>query len=123
MLQNKFQHTSSPFGRNVTAVTSDKISIVSWSVVVSKQFHIFIVLSHEPDTNVVDVVTAGNDNVTTGPSWPLRISNKRPTFIDHKNISNTSCPPAATNSPEWSMATHENCTGRGEVNVRKLRYL
>jgi hypothetical protein len=29
--------------------------------------------------------------------------------------------PAATTSPELSTARHENCTGLGEVNVRKLR--
>ena len=43
--------------------------------------------------------------------------------MDHTNISNTSSPPAHTISPLLSTVKHENCTGRGDVNVRKLRYL
>lgn len=50
-------------------------------------------------------------------------SNSLPIFIDHRYASNTSCPPAAINSPVESMATQLNCTGRGDTNVLKLRYL
>lgn len=50
-------------------------------------------------------------------------SNSLPIFIDHKYASNTSCPPAAINSPLESIATQLNCTGRGDTNVLKLRYL
>jgi hypothetical protein len=38
-------------------------------------------------------------------------------------MSNTSWPPAATNSAVESIATHPNWTGLGDVKVRKLRYL
>jgi hypothetical protein len=50
-------------------------------------------------------------------------SNNLPVCMDHTNISNTSSPPAHTISPLLSTVKHENCTGRGDVNVRKLRYL
>lgn len=50
-------------------------------------------------------------------------STRRPILSDQRYISNTSWPPAATNSAVPSSATHENCTGLGEVNVLKFRYL
>lgn len=50
-------------------------------------------------------------------------SKSLPIFIDHKYASKTSCPPAAINSPVESIATQLNCTGRGDTNVLKLRYL
>lgn len=59
----------------------------------------------------------------TGPSCPARISRRRPSLSDQRKISNTSCPPAATNSPLESTATQASWTGRGVVKVRKLRYL
>lgn len=43
--------------------------------------------------------------------------------MDHKYASKTSCPPAAINSPVESIDTQLNCTGRGDTNVLKLRYL
>ena len=54
---------------------------------------------------------------------PANTSSKRPVRIDHTNTSNESSEPAATNSPLASQARHANCVGRGDVNVRKLRYL
>lgn len=50
-------------------------------------------------------------------------SRSLPIFIDHRYASNTSCPPAAINSPVESIDTQLNCTGRGATNVLKLRYL
>ena len=43
--------------------------------------------------------------------------------MDHMNISNVSTEPAQITSPLLSKAKHENWQGRGEANVRKLRYL
>lgn len=43
--------------------------------------------------------------------------------MDHTKISKVSMPPAHTMSPLWSTVIQENWTGRGEVKVRKLRYL
>jgi hypothetical protein len=43
--------------------------------------------------------------------------------MDQMKISKESWAPALTSSPLKSTAREENCTGRGEVNVRKLRYL
>src|SRR5712675_447303 len=42
--------------------------------------------------------------------------------MDHRKTSNESVEPAVMTSPLGSTAKHENCTGDGEVNVRKLRY-
>ena len=50
-------------------------------------------------------------------------SNNLPVCIDQTKISNVSCDPAQTTSPLGSRVKQENCTGRGEANVRKLRYL
>ena len=44
-------------------------------------------------------------------------------LFDQMKISNESWAPALTSSPLKSTAREENCTGRGEVNVLKLRYL
>lgn len=54
-------------------------------------------------------------NIITSKSLPI--------FIDHRYASKTSCPPAAINSPVESIDTQLNCTGRGDTNVLKLRYL
>jgi hypothetical protein len=43
--------------------------------------------------------------------------------MDHTKISKESCAPAETISPLESTATQENCVGRGDVKVRKFRYL
>ena len=43
--------------------------------------------------------------------------------MDQTNISNELTEPAATISPLFSKARHENWAGRGDANVRKLRYL
>lgn len=43
--------------------------------------------------------------------------------MDHTKISKESCAPAETISPLESTATQENWVGRGEVKVRKFRYL
>lgn len=43
--------------------------------------------------------------------------------MDHRKISNESWAPAHTSSPLMSTASEENCFGRGEVRVLKLRYL
>lgn len=80
-----------------------------------------MVLSQEPETKVEEEATGAKAIDDTGPSWPLITSNRVPNLTDHKYNSNTSKPPATTNSSEKSMATQENCTGVGEVKVRKLR--
>lgn len=46
-----------------------------------------------------------------------------PVCMDHTKISKVSIPPAHTMSPLLSTVIQENCAGRGEVKVRKLRYL
>lgn len=43
--------------------------------------------------------------------------------MDQRKISKESCAPALTSSPLTSTASEENCAGRGDVNVRKFRYL
>lgn len=43
--------------------------------------------------------------------------------MDQIKISKESWAPAETISPLESRATQENCVGRGDVNVRKFRYL
>lgn len=43
--------------------------------------------------------------------------------MDHTKISKESCAPAEMISPLESTATQENCVGRGDVKVRKFRYL
>jgi len=50
-------------------------------------------------------------------------SKRIPSFILHKYTSKKSWPPAAKNSSLASSAKQENCTGRGEVRVRKFLYL
>jgi hypothetical protein len=43
--------------------------------------------------------------------------------MDHTKISKESWAPAETISPLESTATQENWVGRGDVKVRKFRYL
>lgn len=43
--------------------------------------------------------------------------------MDQMKTSKESWAPAATTSPLQSTATQENCVGRGDVKVRKFRYL
>lgn len=43
--------------------------------------------------------------------------------MDHRKISKESWAPALTSSPLTSTAREENCAGRGDVKVLKLRYL
>lgn len=50
-------------------------------------------------------------------------SSSRPVCMDHRKISKESWAPAPTSSPLTSTAREENCAGRGDVNVRKFRYL
>lgn len=50
-------------------------------------------------------------------------SRSLPVCMDHTKISNESWAPAETISPLESTATQENWVGRGEVKVRKFRYL
>lgn len=115
--------TSSPLGENATHVTSERASIVSCSLLLSRQFQIFTVLSQEPEMSVEEVATGEKATDVTGPSWPLMTSNSLPVLMDHRNISKTSWPPATTNSPEKSIATQANWAGLGDVNVLKFRYL
>jgi len=93
-------HTSSPLGLNVTQVTSERASIVSCSLLLSRQFQILTVLSQEPEMSVDEVEIGENATDVTGPSWPLITSNSLPVLMDHRNISKISCPPATTSSPE-----------------------
>lgn len=53
----------------------------------------------------------------------VNTSNSLPVCTDHKKISKESWAPALTSSPLLSTARVQNCAGRGEVNVRKFRYL
>lgn len=57
------------------------------------------------------------------PEEPALTSRSLPVCMDHTKISKESWAPAQTISPLESTATQENCVGRGDVNVRKLRYL
>lgn len=43
--------------------------------------------------------------------------------MDQMKTSKESCAPAETTSPLQSTATQENWVGRGDVKVRKFRYL
>ncbi len=54
--------------------------------------------------------------------WYLT-SSSRPVCMDHRKISKESWEPAHTNSPLLSTAREENWAGRGDVMVRKFRYL
>ena len=53
----------------------------------------------------------------------LTTSSSFPVCMDHTNISKVSSDPALTTSLLGLSAKHANCTGRGDANVRKLRYL
>ena len=53
----------------------------------------------------------------------IHTSKRVPSFILHRYTSKKSWPPAAINSSLASIAKQENCTGRGEVRVRKFLYL
>lgn len=68
LTSNYFVITCSPFGLKQTQVTSCNKSMVSCSDLVSKQFHIFIVLSQDPETNVELVGTGAKANDDTGAS-------------------------------------------------------
>lgn len=57
------------------------------------------------------------------PTLWLLTSSSLPLCIDQMNISKESWEPAATISPLESTAKHENWLGRGDVKVRKFRYL
>lgn len=66
------------------------------------------------------------------PGWPLLerplgqvalTSSSLPVCIDQMKISKESWAPAETISPLESTATQENWVGRGDVKVRKFRYL
>lgn len=50
-------------------------------------------------------------------------SSSRPVCMDQMKTSKESCAPAETISPLESTATQENWVGRGDVKVRKFRYL
>lgn len=59
-----------------------------------------------------------------GPRDQLTLTSRSlPVCMDHTKISKESCAPAETISPLESTATQENCVGRGDVKVRKFRYL
>lgn len=57
-------------------------------------------------------------------AWDERLtSSSRPVCMDQMKISKESWAPAETISPLESTATQENWVGRGDVKVRKFRYL
>ena len=91
------------------------------AVFVSKISHSLTVLSHDPDASIASVGL--NAKLETGPSWPASTSSSLPVCIDHTKISNESCVPAHTISPEWSRASEQNCWGLGVVRVLKFLYL
>lgn len=115
--------TSLPLGLYTTNKPSAVNSIVSCAEPFSSASHSRRVLSQLTEASAVLDALGLNARLHTGPSWPDRISSKRPSLRDQRKISNMSCPPAAMNSPLLSTATQASCTGRGDVKVRKLRYL
>ena len=58
-----------------------------------------------------------------GVVYLVDTSRSRPVWTDHTNISKVSCDPAHNTSPLGSRVRQVNWAGRGEANVRKLRYL
>lgn len=61
--------------------------------------------------------------ISQNKCYYVHTSSSLPVCMDQRKISKESWAPALTSSPLTSTAREENCAGRGDVNVRKFRYL
>lgn len=73
-------------------------------------------------TRILHIALITWSEISTLIQWYLT-SSSRPVCMDHRKISKESWEPAHTNSPLLSTAREENWAGRGDVMVRKFRYL